>query len=997
MDPERKRIEEDLRGLVAGEVYCDDLNVQLYATDASIYEMQPLGVVRPQSEEDVVATLQYAGQHGIPIHARGAGSGLAGESLGRGIVVDFSRHMRRVLSFGETTARVQAGVVHGELNRQLAVYGRVFGPDPAMSDVTTMGGVVSIDAAGSHYLLHGSTRRHVRSLRVVLVDGTPLDVSQHRVPTNEPPQVEGSRLDRLVWEIARLLTQSRPIIDASAINSEVNRSGYALSHVLADGTLDLAKLLVGSEGTLALITEAEVDTQPLPSHTGCVLLVFDSLDKAARAIDVVLPLGPSACDLMDRRHLSLAREMDLRYEMLVPNAAEAVLMIEHVGESEEEVEDKLQETVKVATTKSRLAGGAHIAADTADRHLYWQLARRFVPTLYRLQGARRPVPFVEDIAVPVKALPIFLRHLQDVLKREQVIASVFGHGGHGQLHIRPFIDLSNPDEVRRMENLASELYEKVWLLGGTISGEHGDGYSRTPFLSRQYGQLVNVFRELKRIFDPQGLLNPGKVVPTPGARLTHNLRRVVPPTTVSSSELPLVDAPPDAPSTKGIDLHLDWSVETLTHTARTCNGCGACRTRAPGTRMCPLNRIAPREEASPRSKANLMRGIFTEQLPTETLQQEAFKEVADLCYHCHMCRIECPANVDIPKLMVEAKAQYVHSNGLAFHDWLLSRIDRLSGLASRAPRLANWLLRNRQSRWLMQKFLGISQARRLPQLALRPFLSSASRLGLDKIDNDDANRVTLFIDTYANYYDTELAELLVRVLEHNGVGIHVPPSQSHSAMPMISQGALEPAVRAAHRNVQILAESVRRGHTIISTESSAVLALTREYPALLKNDDDALLVAENTRDACDYLWHLHQRGRLQLDFQTQDYEIAHHVPCHLHALEIGTPSENLLRLIPGIRVHRVEKGCSGMAGTWGIKQANYRNSLRIGLPLITEIRDGPYHVAMTECSTCAMQIDGGTSKPTLHPIKILAAAYGLIPPPIYPFPSSEGPPPEEQR
>ncbi len=988
MDPERKRIEEDLRGLVAGDVLCDDIAVQLHATDASIYEMVPLGVVRPSSEADVVATVQYARENNLSIHPRGAGTGLAGESVGRGLIVDFSRYFRRVLRVDETTVRVQSGVVHGDLNRLLATHSRVFGPDPAMSNVTTMGGVVSIDGAGSHFALYGSTRRHVRSLRVVLMDGSVLEVGRHAVGSAPPEGEQASRLDHLVWDVASLIRRSQPVIATARINSAINRSGYAVGQVLKEDELDLAKLLVGSEGTLALITEIEVDTQPLPHHAGCALLVFESLDKAARAAEALAPHRPSACDLMDRRHLSLAREMDLRYELLIPNAAEAVLMIEHVGDSEAEVHERLEATVRTATTETGLAAAAHIASDEVECALYGDLAKRFVPTLYRLQGVRRPIPFVEDIAVPVKALPIFLRHVQDVLKREQVIASVFGHVGHGQLHIRPFLDLGNPDEVRRMESLASELYEKVWLLGGTISGEHGDGYSRTPFLSRQYGQLVNVFRELKRAFDPQGLLNPGKVVPMPGARMTHNLRKVSPAPHLVRNGAHQIDEEASSEQTpsKSIELELDWSVQEMTHAARLCNGCGACRTRTAETRMCPVNRISPREEATPRSKANMMRAILTGQLPPETMQQDAMREVADLCYHCHMCRIECPANADIPKLMLEAKAQHVESNGLTLQDWLLVRIDSISRWGGRFPRLTNRLMTNRQARWLLEKLTGISMARSLPPVARRPFLNSLARRGLGTPGVDAGHRVALFVDTYANRFDVELVELFIRVLEHNNVKVFVPPTQREAGMPMITQGNLEPARRIAHRNVQLLAEAVRRGYTVVSTEPSAVLAITREYPALLKNDEDAWLVAENTKEACHYLWGLHQQGALQLDFQPLECDVAHHIPCHLKALEIGTPSENLLRLVPGLVVHRLEKGCSGMAGLWGMKQQNYRTSVRIGMPLIGEVRDGSYAFAMTECSTCAVQIGPGSNKVVAHPIKLIAAAYGLAPPPVYPLP-----------
>ena len=980
MDPENQRIEEDLRGLLRGEVRCDDLYTQLYSTDASIYEIRPLGVVRPRSVKDVVATVRYAAENNIPIYPRGAGSGLAGESLGRGIVVDFSRFFRRILTVDGERARVQAGVVLATLNRFLATRGLMFGPDPAMSHVTTIGSVVAIDAGGSHWRKYGSARRHVEALKIVLADGDVLKVGRHLVPKiddNAGESCPATRLDHLVHSVAGLIERHAKLIADYRPKSLVNRSGYTLDDVLVDGQLDLAKLLVGSEGTLALIVDATLSVDPLPVYRGCVLLLFDSLDKAANAVLELLPFEPVACDLMDRRHLNLARESDVRYELLIPGEAEAVLLVEQQGESAADVRAKLDEIVELVQFKTGLAAAAHVADDESDFQLYWGLARRFVPTLYRLQGTTRPMPCIEDMAVPPEALPVFLKHVQDTFKRLQVTASLFGHAGHGQLHIRPFLDLASSDDVATLETLAAELYEKVWLLGGTISGEHGDGLSRTPFLSGQFGPLVNVFRELKHIFDPQGLLNPGKIVPLEPTRMTQNLR----PMTIHQAQQAATDVATETNSrTVGLfALQLRWQPEELMDAARLCNGCGACRSTSPDVRMCPIFRLSPREVASPRAKANLVRGILTGRLPSDQMLDDACKEVADLCVHCHMCRLECPANVDIPKLMLEAKATYVRTNGLSFHDRLLVRIDSLAALAGRLPGLANWALANPQARWLLEKVLGVAQGRKLPRLARRSFLKNATLRRLSQSGHRKGEKVVYFVDTYANYFDTQLADALVAVLRHNGVSVFVPTDQHEAAMPMISQGVLEPARLIAQRNVALLAEAVRQGYKVIATEPSAVLALTREYPTILDDDEDAVTVAQNSFDACHYLWQLHQNGKLNLGFQPQRISVGYHVPCHLLALEVGAPAENLLRLVPGIRVTRVEKGCSGIAGLYGIKRQNYRASLRAGFELIDAVRTGAFQVGMTECSTCKIQMEQGTTKPTIHPVKLLALAYGLMP------------------
>jgi Fe-S oxidoreductase len=413
--------------------------------------------------------------------------------------------------------------------------------------------------------------------------------------------------------------------------------------------------------------------------------------------------------------------------------------------------------------------------------------------------------------------------------------------------------------------------------------------------------------------------------------------------------------------------------------ARLCNGCGACRATSPEVRMCPLNRMNPREEASPRAKANLVRGLFDGSLPSDTLLHDLCKDVADLCVHCHMCRLECPANVDIPKLMLEAKAAYVTTNGQKLHDWLLVRIDMLAAVAGRLSGLANWAIASPLARWLLEKATGIAQARKLPRFARRSFLQQSSLRRLHLPPRTAGEKIVYFVDTYANHFDTQLGEAFVAVMNHNGVAVHVRNDQHQAGMPMIAAGALAPARAVAAENVAILAESVRQGYTIVATEPSAVLALTHEYPLLLDNDEDAIAVAQHTQEACHFLWQLHLRGRLKLNFRPQSVSIGYHVPCHLRALGVGAPAENLLRLVPGLHVQRLEKGCSGIAGLWGVRRDNYRASLRAGFDLISTVRDGPFQIGATECSTCKMQMEQGTTKPTIHPVKLLALSYGLMP------------------
>jgi FAD/FMN-containing dehydrogenase/Fe-S oxidoreductase len=973
MDHERERIQADLRGLIDGEVRCDDVFLQMYASDASVYEIQPLGVVRPRGLSDVVACVQYAAENDLPIHARGAGTGVAGESLGRGLMLDFSYHMRRVLDVGEDTVRVQPGVVHAQLNRQLWSHGRLFGPDPATRSVTTMGSVLALDGSGSHWPQYGSARGRVVKMQVVLADGEVIEAE------NVSADGSGSsnlRRAELVRRLTDTLQRSQQVIAEGKPKSLVNRSGYHVYDVLNHGKLDLARLLVGSEGTLGLITEATVRTDPVPKHRGVALLFFDRLESAAQGALTLSTMGVSACDLMDRRLLTISREVDVRFDVLLPRDAEAMLLVEQHGETADEVREWLRQVINRIQRRKRLAFDSRMTLDTEERNLYWHLARRVVPRLHRLKGTTRPIPFVEDVAVPPEVLPAFLTTIQNVLKNHQVTATLFAHAAHGQLHIRPFLDLANPDDIRKMQGLADDLYEEVLKVDGTISGEHGDGLSRTWYARRQHGALYEVFRSVKRTFDPQNTLNPGKVVADAAQPPSANLRPVV----ALEPENKTAEADDREPDEKfqPVKLQLVWEHTDVAHAARLCNGCGRCRTLSSGERMCPIFRFAPSEEASPRAKANLVRGVVTGQLDSTLLSKESVKEIADLCVNCHQCRLECPASVDIPKLVLECKSQYVATNGLRPGEWLFTRLDVMFLFGGMFGTVTNWAIGNRLMRWLMEKLIGIAQGRKLPRFAKRPFLREAQRRRLTRQGRSEGRKVVYFVDAYANWFDVNLATAFVNVMRHNGITVYVNPRQVPSGMSAISVGSVEAARRFAAKNVPLLADAIRRGYHVVTTEPSAALCLTHEYPNIVE-DDDVRLVAENTSDACAYLWRMHQAGQLELDFKPVNATLAYHMPCHLRALNVGSPGENLLRLIPGLTVQNIDEGCSGMAGTFGIKRENYRSSLRAGWGVISALRDPGVQVGTTECSACKMQMEQGTTKPTIHPLKVLALSYGLMP------------------
>ena len=820
-------------------------------------------------------------------------------------------------------------------------------------------------------------RRHVESLQVVLADGQVMEFGRE-------PIVSGASVDsnprkrELINRFSAILAASADVIRSQQPRSPLNRCGYNLADLVTEDSIDLAGVMVGSEGTLGLITEATLATQALPRHRGVVLLLHESLDKAARSVPLILPWRPAACDLMDRRHLSLVRESEVRFDLLIPAEAEAAMLVEFEGDEPQEIRDQMRGLIDGVQQQARLAFGSRQAFDQEEIDLFLNLPNRAMPLLYRLKGPRRPVPVVEDVSVPPEVLPDFLVRTQNVLKRRQVTASLLCHAGHGQLHIQPFLNLDDPNDVQRMRLMAEELYEEVFRAGGTIGGERAYGLSRTQFLERQAGPLYEVLRQVKRIFDPENVLNPGKIIGSDPDLMTRNLR---PPLRQPQpqGDLPAVEQPRKAAAPRPRRI-----AGQLGPAARGGRHGGLQRLRrmpfaiAGSADVSRSSIFCPPKRLRPRAKANLIRGMLNRNIDLGRLATDAFKEVADLCVHCHSCRLECPAGVDIPKLMMEAKAAYLRTNGMPFADWIMTRLDLVASIGRLAAPLTNWALGNRQMRWLMEKTLGIAQGRKLPRVASRPFLRRAAKRRLTRQNRRSTHRILYFVDTFANFHDPQLAEALVSVLKHNGIGVYVPADQWSSGMASFASGALDQARKFAKHNIGLLAEAVRQGYNIVATEPAAVLCLTHEYLHLI-DDEDSRLVAAHTSEACSYLWKMHLTGKLQLDFKPVHASLGYHTPCHLRALNVGTPGENLLGLVPGLRLHHIEQGCSGMAGTFGLLHRNYRSSLRAGWGLISKLRNPAIQAGTTECSSCRIQMEQGTTKRTIHPIKLLALAYGLMP------------------
>jgi Fe-S oxidoreductase len=587
------------------------------------------------------------------------------------------------------------------------------------------------------------------------------------------------------------------------------------------------------------------------------------------------------------------------------------------------------------------------------------------------------------VGVPPEALPVYLHRVQEVLQRHETTASYLVHAAAGQVHMRPFIEWARPEDGARLWALADDVYRIVLELGGTISAQHGTGLARTPWVSRQVGPLFPVFRELKAIFDPRHIFNPGKIVGPPSGVEVWPLRRrqtvgwragSVSDRSEPPEESPVADAPGLPPN----HLSLHWPSGGVSAECHSCNGCGECRTESPRQRMCPIFRATRDEAATPRAKANLMRHLLQTDTDPHQLSSDEVRAVADLCVNCKMCARECPARVNVPKLMLEAKAANVAEHGLDRTDWAMARTEAFARLGSAFSPLANAVLGNTLARWLLEKLFGLSRRRRLPAFAYRSFLRQAHRRGWTRRPRSARPRVAYFVDVFANYNDPLLAESVVAVLHHNGIEVYVPPRQGGCGMAPLAYGDLETARETVQRNLFLLADLAREGYPILCSEPTAALMLRHDALDLL-DDADARLVAAQTVECTAFLWDLHQQGGLRTDFVPLPFAVGHHVPCHLKALGRPPVGPALLSLIPELRVHTIDVSCSGMAGTFGLQARNYDTSLAAGRPMLEELRRPRVLFGSTECSTCRIQMEDGGGKRTLHPAQYLALAYGYLP------------------
>ena len=962
------RLESALRTALDGEVAFDDYTRHLFSRDASMYSITPLGVAFPRHADDVAAAVKAAAGLGVPIVPRGAGTSLVGQTIGPGLVLDMSRHMNRILEIDPVarTALVEVGVVQDQLNQAAAGHGLMFGPDTSTSNRATIGGMIGNNSAGSGSLTYGMTIDHVRALDVVLADGSrtrfePVDEAE-RERRASAETLEG----RIYQALPKLVNAHDAVIEAKMPAFWRRACGYRLDRLVGFGAerpFDLAKFVVGAEGTLVIATQALVELVPKPQRTVYAVGHFTDTPSAIAATTDALSCDPHQVELMDRTILDLSRqkiEFAGLGNVLVGDPG-ALLFVSFSGDDEAELVAKLDQIVALWQENGH---GYHTlrAVTPAEQGALLKVRKSSLGLLMAAgEGTRRPLAFVEDTAVDPVHLAEYTKRFKEILDEHGMEAGFYGHCSVGCLHIRPFVDLTDPDEVARMRTVAEAVKDLVAEYGGVNSSEHGDGLARSEFNREIFGdELYEAMREVKQLFDPGNVMNPGKIVDAPA--MTENLR--------DRDSLP--PAPP-------LRTTLQFEVVGgMRGAADRCMNIGACRKSTAGV-MCPSYIATKNEEHSTRGRANALVKALSEPDPHAALGGERLHEILDLCLMCKACKSECPMSVDMASLKAETMAHHHEIHGTPIRSRMFSSIRALNRLGSATAPLSNLPGRIGFLRRLLDRGLGIAAARPLPTFhrvnLLRWFRRRTSQ------GTAPLGTVTWLADSFTTYTEPHIGRAGIELLERSGWRVDLAGGGCCGRSSM-SKGLLEDAKNKASALVNSLDRDTAPDSPIVGCEPSCVLMLREEHTALLPESMSVRAVADRVKQVEELLVEAIDTGRLALraDSWLAGRRIVFHGHCHQKA-EVGTAAAMaLLHRIPGVQVVEIDSGCCGMAGSFGFESEHYETSMTVGgdrlFPTLAAEPEDTV-VAATGVS-CRQQIFHGAGRTAWHPVELVREALADV-------------------
>ncbi len=953
----RKALEEALEGKIDGELRFDVVSQALYSTDASVYQIQPLGVVLPKSREDIIRIVETCRRLRCPLTMRGGGTSQAGQAIGEGLIVDTSKYYNRILEINaeEQWVRVEPGIVLDELNAQLRPYGLRFAPDVSTASRATIGGMMANNSSGARSVFYGKTIDHVIEQHVVLSDGS---VAHFRPLSRQEVDsiAAGTSLEAACYRtVQRLAGENAEEVEKRFPKVLRRVGGYNLDEFTrAESSFNLAKLMVGSEGTLGVVLEAKLNLVPLPKAKAVVAIQFQDLLGALEATPAILRHRPSAVEVMDGFILDHTKQSPalerLRNSFIEGNPG-ALLCVEFYDDTQTAILPRLDDLVADLQTRGH-GYRFHKAIELSSQARIWSLREAALGLSMSMKDDAKSLSFVEDTAVSPERLRDYIDRFLEIIRRHETSAGVYAHASVGCLHVRPVVNLKTSEGVRKFESIAEAVSDLVLEFGGALSGEHGDGLVRSPFMEKMFGPvLYNAFRAIKHTFDPDGIFNPGKIVDAPP--LTANLRFG------ADYRTPAPETFFDFSDYGGMGVAVEM-----------CSGLGACRKKLEGT-MCPSYMATRDEMDSTRGRANALRLAMNGRLAESGFSDDDVYRVLDLCLECRACKAECPVGVDVARFKSEFLAGYWNRHGTPLPVRVLGSAHLLARWGSPFARLINSLAQSKAARSVNEHLLGLDRRRTLPRWSSSTFTQLAARR---TAKGGGEPQALIFNDTFTNYYDPDIGIAAWDVLEAAGIRTGIA-SNTCCGRPLISKGLLAKARDYARKNVNRLYPAAAGGKKLIFCEPSCLSAVREDVPSLLRGDEQrkAQVVADASFLFEEFLEQELESGRAHLDLRSGPKEILLHGHCHQKSMGLLNAAKSLVARAPGSNVVDPDAGCCGMAGSFGYSREHFEVSRQIGerklFPVVRKL--SPDGVVVASGTSCRHQMHDFTGVSAIHPAQLL--------------------------
>ncbi|MBK9929760.1 MAG: FAD-binding protein [Saprospiraceae bacterium] len=943
-----------LQSKIKGEILTDDYSLGMYSTDASFYQLMPLAIVLPMDEADVKAAVKFANDNHLKILPRGGGTSLAGQTVGEALIIDFSKYMNKIIEFNERErwVKVQPGLVRDVLNEEMAHYGLHYAPDPATSSRANVGGMVGNNSSGTKSILYGKTVDHILEAKVLLADGTEMILNEKTEAEYDHIANQPSREGEIYKKFREAIHLHADEIKARFPKVMRRVGGYNLDEFVYTDRWNLAKLITGSEGTLAISLELKINLEPLPKFKSVVVVHFAELLEAIKAVEPMLPYRPSAVEILDRTVLHLSAE-NLTTKHLchfIEGDPAAILIVEFYGDTQQSVIERPQEMIEEL---KRLGWGYAYPLFPGGKSYndVWELRKKGFGLMLGLKGDKKALSFIEDAAVPIPVLPEYIDQVLKICAKHHTEVAMYAHASVGVIHVQPLLDLRDEQDIINLKNITDETFDLVVKYGGSWSGEHGDGLVRSAYNERFFGTTIyNVFREIKTWFDPQNIMNPGKIVDTQA--IEQNLRY----------------------GTK----YKDTAVKTAFHyrsensfseSVHMCTGVGECRKILGGT-MCPSFKATREEEHSTRGRANALRLAMSNQLDHAGLSSKRLHEVMDLCISCKACKSECPSNVDMAKMKSDVAQLYYDEHGISFRDRLIRDSSRMaSRMSGSLAGIINLVQRTSLFKMLLEKMVGFDRRKNLPEYAHQPFYKWFEKKANHFRSVD--KKVVLFADTYLNFHEPNIGISALELLNSCGYEV-ILANVGCCQRPKISHGFLRDAKKEGMKTVDGLRKYLDQGLSIVVCEPSCASALNDDLPDLIDDEALALQLKNQVMMIDVFITKAIEAGHIEKSFESIAGNLLIHGHCHQKAL-YGTSSMKTVLENGKFSCSEIPSGCCGMAGSFGYEKEHFEVSQKIGeeilIPAVKSMKEGTTLVA--NGFSCRHQIEHFTGVKAKHWVEVI--------------------------